>query len=435
MGRTFPMPFDPDILDTELTRFMLTVLIATALGALLGTQREMLQQRWNVQEFGGIRSFMMLCLVGLLSALLARSLGTWFVGVTGIGIIAFLAIGYVRKSFRSEYAGVTSELAGLLTFLIGVLTFYDSTLAIAIGVLVALIITLKDPLHRFVSKISQEEFLSTVEFVLLTFVVLPLLPDRAIDQWGIFNPYEFWVFVLIVLAVSFAGYLATKLLGNRRGLILTGILGGTVSSTAVTSAMSAHSLKNPKLAPILSSATIAASTVMFLRVGVVLAFLSFPLLQEVRWPLAAMFSVTLAGLILPLYQAWRRGAGEDGPEGIPSHSPFSLYEGLKFGVFVLAVLVLSYVLRNQFGVSGIYLTAVVTGLVDVDAFMISMVHLSLQEPSLTPVAANAILIAVGSNMLVKSAIPFLFGARNFAWRVATVFSGSVLVGLSLSFLS
>ncbi len=413
---------------------MVTVLIATALGALLGTQREMLQQKWNVQEFGGIRSFMMLSLLGLLSALLARSLGTWFVGVTGIGTTAFLAIGYVRKSFRSEHVGVTSELAGLLTFLIGVLTYYDTTLAVAIGVLVALIITLKDPLHRFVSKLSQEEFLSTVEFTLLAFVVLPLLPNRAIDRWGIFNPYEFWVFVIVVLAVSFAGYVATKIMGNRKGLILTGILGGTFSSTAVTSAMSAQSRKTPKLIPILAAATMAASAVMFIRVGVVLSFLSVSLLRQVQWPLIVMLAFTLIGLAFPLYQAWRRGADEDGPAEIASHSPFSLTQGLKFGLFVLGVLVLSHVLRNEFGVSGIYLTALVTGLVDVDAFMLSMVHLSAKEPALSPVAANAILIAVGSNMVVKSAIPLLFGSRGLAWRVGVVFMGSVLAGISLSFL-
>ena len=428
------MPLDPTILGTELVHFIITVLIATALGALLGTQREMLQQRWNVQEFGGIRSFMMLSLSGLLSALLARSLGAWFVGVTCSGVILFLSIGYVRKSFRSEHAGVTSELAGLLTYLIGVLTYYDSTLAVAVGVLVALIITLKDPLHDFVSKISQQEFLSTVEFVLLSCVILPLLPNRAIDQWGIFNPYEFWVFVIVVLAVSFAGYVATKLFGNRKGLILTGILGGTVSSTAVTSAMSAHSRKSPKLVPILASATIAASAVMFLRVGVVLSFLSLTLLRHVQWPLLAMFSVTLIGLAFPLYQAWRRG--DDGEaEEVTSHSPFSLSQGLKFGLFVLTVLVLSFVLRLQFGVSGIYLTAIITGLVDVDAFMLSMVHLSSQEPALAPAAANAVLIAIGSNMLVKSAIPFLFGSRGLAWRVASVFVVSVATGVTLSFLA
>lgn len=428
------MPFDSALFDTELIRFMVTVVIATALGALLGTQREMLQQKWNVQEFGGIRSFMMLSLIGLLSALLAHSVGGWFVGVAGVGVIAFLAIGYVRKSFRNEYAGATSELAGLLTFLIGVLTYHNRALAVAVGVLVALIITLKDPLHRFVSKLSQEEFLSTVEFALLAFVVLPLLPNRAIDRWGILNPYEFWVFVIVVLAVSFAGYVATKFLGNRKGLILTGILGGVVSSTAVTSSMSAQSLRSPKLVPLLSAATIVASTVMFARVGLVLAFLSMPMLRQVQWPLAAMLGVTLIGLAWPLYQTWKSGKDGEPVEEVHSHSPFSLKQGLQFGLFVLGVLVLSYALRSQFGVTGVYITAIITGLVDVDAFMLSMVHLALQEPSLSPVAANAILIAVGSNMVVKSAIPLLFGARGMAWRVAATFLTSVFVGIALSFL-
>ncbi len=412
---------------------MVTVLIATALGALLGTQREMLQQKWNVQEFGGIRSFMMLSLLGLLSTLLARSLGTWFVGVTGIGTTVFLAIGYVRKSFRSEHVGVTSELAGLLTFLIGVLTYYDTTLAVAIGVLVALIITLKDPLHRFVSKLSQDEFLSTVEFVLFAFVILPVLPNRAIDPWGLFNPYEFWVLILVVLGVSFTGYLATKLLGNRRGLLLTGILGGVVSSTAVTNAMSARSLKSPKLSHIISSATIAASAVMLVRVAVLLGFLSIPLLMEMRWPLLGMLVVTVIGLAWPLYQSWKKGK-DDKDNEVAQRSPFSLPQALKMCGFLLVVITVSTFAREHFGNNGVYVTAFFTGLVDADAFILSMIHLNFQDRELLAPSAHAILIAVSANMVGKAGMAMVFGERSFGRRVARVLIASGLAGLMMAVL-
>ena len=175
---------------------------AIVLGALIGTEREMIQQRLKVNGFGGIRTFMFLGMIGFLSGYIGQWLSIWFVFLTFFLVALLLIASYVYHTFLNNGSGITTELAALLTFMIGGLCYYYTSVAVVVGIVVALILSLKIPLHNFAKKIRDEEFFATIEFALLAFVVLPLLPDRTIDPWGIFNPYEIWLLVLFIVGIG-----------------------------------------------------------------------------------------------------------------------------------------------------------------------------------------------------------------------------------------
>ncbi len=415
--------------------FMFHFLIALTLGALIGTQRERVQQQLKIQEFGGIRSFMFIAMTGFLSGYLGNLLYTWFIAVIFVVLSALVLVGHVYKSFREEKPGITSELGAIMTFLVGILCFENYQIGILVGIITALILSVKEPLHNFVNKIRDEEFTATLEFALLAFVILPLLPNRTIDPWQIINPYEIWLLVIFMLAISFIGYILNRVLGPQKGVVLTGIVGGIVSSTAVTQAMSEKSKLGTKYHKALVGATIAASLIMLVRVLVVTGSLNSNLLPELVWPIGAMLLVTGIQMIIKLFLA-RKELGEknEADTAFIKESPFKLMPAIKFGIFFMAILIISELAKRYLGTGGIYLTAMVTGLADVDAFMLSMIKISLSDPGFSSTAAQGITVAVVSNMIVKGSIPFFFGHRSFAVQIGRAFALIVAVGLVVAFL-
>lgn len=410
-----PTSLVPIVIDQSI---LMRFVIALVLGAFIGAEREMIQQRLNIQEFGGIRSFMFIAMMGFLSSYLSKDLTVWIILVTFIILSVLVAIGYIHKSFHEDKSGITSELSALITFIIGILSFTDYSLAIIMGIVTALILSIKTPLHTFITKVKDEEFFATVEFALLTFVILPLLPNRTIDPWNIINPYEIWLLIVFMLGISFVGYILNRAVGSGKGTLLTGMIGGIVSSTAVTQSMSVKSKTEGKIRETLVAATLAATGIMFLRVFVVVFTLNNKLIPFLIFPLAGMFLITLAEIFI--YIMGLKGISKikgDPQEDIMKESPFKLMPAVKFGLFFVAILFISEFAKTYLGTQGIYLAAMITGLADIDAFMLSMIKMSIADPSFIVTATKAITIAIMSNMAVKAVIPFFFGERQFALKV------------------
>lgn len=402
--------------------------IATALGALIGLERERRHQLEHyIDAYAGIRTYALISLAGSLAYILSLYSLALF-AVISAGLILLLIVGYVLSAKKRGGLGMTSEVASILVYMIGILAGMQLYVAATlVSLLVLTFLLLKEPLHNWAKKIKYEELVSTLEFMIVAFVVLPLLPNQAYGPYGFFNPHLIWLLVVFISGISFVSYVAIKFLGARRGLTLTGFLAGFISTTALSFSLAAQSRKNEKVVHPYVLAMIVASTAMFLRVVVEVMILNFELMETLLIP---MLSMAVVGVFASLIIWWKGGRVKErmDKDVIKLRSPFSLIPALKFAVFFVVILLVSRFAADKMGEEGIYLTSFFSGLVDVDAITVSMANLADIEFN-QRVAVTAITITVIVNTLVKSAIFFVFGAKKVAKGISLVLVLMSLAGI------
>jgi uncharacterized membrane protein (DUF4010 family) len=251
-----------------------------------------------------------------------------------------------------------------------------------------------------VQRLDREDVYAGLRLLIATFIVLPLLPDRPIDPWGALHPRSLWMLVLLISSLSLVGYVATRLLGAHRGIPLTGLTGGLVSSTAVTLAFSRQS-RDPAYAsavPALASGILLGWAVMFVRVIVEVLVVNRALLPHVLVPFAAMATAAVAA-------AWylRRGVGAaERTEGVPLTNPFSLSAAIKFAAFFALVLLVVTLVQTYLPGRGVYVVAALAGTTDVDAITLSMAQYARSGSA--ELAVTAITVAALTNTVVKTAM-------------------------------
>lgn len=412
--------------------------LAAALGALIGLERERKHQleykfEKDNNSFGGIRTFSLIALVGALSYLLS-SYSIVFFTVISVALMALIVSSYVISSQKYGNIGITSEVASVTVYIIGILCgmglFFEATI---VAFIVLMLLVLKEPLHSWAKKIKFQEIVSTLEFMIVAFVVLPLLPNQAYGPYGFFNPYSVWLLVVFISGISFVSYVAIKFFGTKRGLTLTGFLAGFISTTALAFSLSAQSKKNVKVVGPYVLAMVVASLAMLLRICIEVSVLNFDLISLLLIPVLSMFGVgAIAGLFL-----WKRNSKVRGKievkDSIRLSSPFSLVPALKFALFFVLILFFSQFAVHNMGTGGLYLTGFFSGFVDVDAVTVSMANLSKVDLN-QEVAVRVIMITVIVNTIVKAGVFFIFGARKVAKDVGLVFILMSIAGiLSLFF--
>jgi uncharacterized membrane protein (DUF4010 family) len=253
--------------------FQLRLAVALALGFLTGLERESVKAEHQKLVFGGVRTHPIISLFGFGCAWLFQMGATVMlpVGLLSVGILA--AVAYSAK-IRAERFGSTTEFSALLTFVVGALALLaDIWVSMALGIINAILLSEKAKLETFVENLNKAEFLATLKFLLVTLIILPVLPDQPYTRFGI-NPSTVWKMVIIVSTVGFVGYVLTRRLGARVGLWLSGLLGGIVSSTAVTIATGRMAQRDPGRALAALQASILASSVMYIRILVIVAIVS-----------------------------------------------------------------------------------------------------------------------------------------------------------------
>ncbi len=404
--------------------------LAMALGGLVGLEREYAQQHVAEVEraFAGIRTFPLISLLGALAAFVADTLESPTVFAVGFGGMAVLVgVAYMRRltderGDRSE--GITTEVTILLVFMLGSLSYWGwGTLASAITVVVTLLLSLKRTLHELARSLTHEDLLATLQFALITVVVLPILPNRPLDPYQVLNPYRIWLLVVLISGVSFGGYLAIKAVGPHRALWMTGLLGGMVSSTATTLSFAERSHSTPRLAPALGVALILASTVMYPRVAVLLLIVN----PELFWAtLPYLLALTVAGLItfFLLWQVYRLPADE---RGVTLENPLNLGGAIRFTfIFVLVSFIVKFA-ELYLGTVGLFVASLLTGLVGVDAIVLSLANTTSTGGLNAMSAAIAILFATLGNTLAKAAMAYTLGARPI--RKPTAYGFGVLAAM------
>lgn len=386
---------------------------ATALliGALLGIERERHKGEHDEQTIGGLRTFILFTLIGALGGWLTLALDSpWILAVAVIAALAPVLAGYVISARTEPDAlGLTTELAAVAACLLGAMTTLGyRELAVGLGVTVAAVLAYKQPLHGLVRRLDREDVYAGLRLLIATFIILPLLPDRPIDPWGALNPRSLWMLVLLISTLSLVGYVATRLLGADRGIPLTGLTGGLVSSTAVTLAFSKQS-RDPaytSAAPALASGILLAWTVMFVRVIVMVLLVNRSLLPALAPPLAAMAIVTLAF-------AWflrSRGGAVAIADGVPLKNPFSLTAAARFAAFFALVLFVVKIAQAYAPDRGVYFVAALAGTTDVDAITLSMAQYAMTGS--LAIAAQAIIVATLTNTAVKTGIVGALGSAE-----------------------
>ncbi len=400
-------------------------LIALALGALVGLEREYARYRRKAQSYAGIRTYPLIALFGALAAYLGVIISPWILFISlflvgGIIIIAYFAV----NEKVHKYVGATSEIAGFLTFFMGVLAYYNEILlATTLAVIMTIILYARSILHNFARKMKKKELVDTLKFAVIAFVILPFLPDKGYGPFAIFNPHQVWLMVVFISAISFAGYITLKWLGEK-GITLAGLLGGIASSTATTLSFSERSRKEKKIFRALALGVILANLAMFVRVLV----LVFAINASIFWEILPSVLILIMLTSIFSYFLWKKAKKVKAK--VHLSSPLRLGPALKFGAFFAVIVMLTKIANVYFSSRGIYLVSFFSGFADVDAVVLSLAQ--LVDTTITlKVAHDGILIGILTNILAKGGIAYWLGGKEFGKIVLSFFLVLTVIGMVL----
>jgi uncharacterized membrane protein (DUF4010 family) len=406
----------------------LSLFAALAVGLLIGLEREQSKQNSGSAPIGGIRTYPIFALIGALATMLTP-VSPWLPLVALGGIVTLVAIVYASDVKQGDDHGLTTEVSVIATYLLGALA--TSTVVIAdlqtrlllvgaLGVALTFLLSSKEVLHGTISRVSREDFFATVKFLIAAVIILPLLPREPLGPLDAINPFSIGLMVVLISGLSFAGYVAMRLLGPGRGLLVSAAVGGLVSSTAVTISFANRTKEDPAMAPAAAGAISIASTIMIVRVGVLVAITNQALLPRLVIPLAgAAVGAIVGGLVV-----FRKAPPSDEVKTLEVKNPFDLGSAMRFGAVFAVILLATKAAKLYLGNQGLYLAALVAGLTDVDAVTLSTARNAAAE--LNP-AAIAILIAVAANTIVKSSLAAFVGGRALGTR-AFIVGGLIIAG-------
>lgn len=399
------------------------------LGLLIGLERG-----WHTRErdegfrIAGLRTFGLISLLGGIGALLALESSIILLGFLFLALALVMSTAYIKVSASIEDFGITSIIASLLALGLGALPIFGYTkLAAATAVIVTLLLGLKPTLHGWVRKMELRELHSTMELLLISVVMLPVLPDQGYGPWEALNPYQIWWMVVLVAAISYAGYFAIRIGGVLYGPILTGLFGGLVASTVVTLNLSRLARNQPGLENSLAAGILAACATMFPRMLLLATVLNPALFRTLLPPLTVMALITfLAAFIM-----WRLARDKKTEHRMELSNPFKLSLALKFGALLALIMILAKALKAYAGEAGLYMLAAASGITDVDAITLSLGKMSTKE-TLPAVAALAMIIAAAVNSFIKAGITLAIGKKALALRVGLPLVIAALTGLGLT---
>ena len=406
--------------------------VAIAIGFLIGLQREYAYGGPDQMIIAGERTFALFSLAGALAAMAADELNSalaFFGIVLVLGL--FSAVAYFVDS-RSGKVGLTTEVAIVVAVVTGALCYWNYlTLAIAIGIATTVLLSIKWETDRFARALTREDVLAALQLAVISAIILPVLPNESFlpPPFDVLNPFKIWLMVVFISGISFLGYVAIKFVGPEQGIGITGLLGGMVSSTAVTLSFSERSNREPDLSRPFVLAITVAWTVMFARVLIEVGVVHLALLRQVWLP------ITLAGLVGLIYGVYLFFAQRTAEKGdVEFSNPFDLMTAIKFGLLYAVVLLVSRAAQMYLGDTGLYLSSIISGLADVDAITLSMSELSRTGVLEMDQAALAIVLATMSNTLVKGSIALFAGSMALRKSLIPVVAMILVVGLGSAFL-
>ncbi len=372
--------------------FEIRIILALALGFLVGLERESVRAAEKTRVLAGVRTHSIISLFGFGCAWLFQAGVTWALPA-GMLTVAALAVAAYLAKLREGHVGWTSEISAALTFVVGALALLaDIWVPMALGIVNALLLSEKAELERFVDRLDKSEFLAVLKFLLITVIILPALPDREFTEFRL-NPSRIWQIVILVSSIGFVGYILSKKFGARSGLWLSGLLGGIVSSTAVSVAMGRLARKSETQAGNAMQAALLASSVMYPRILILVWIVNPAIFAAVWWKLAVLM---LAGVVLSFRTTRSEAKQEEAVTALPN--PFEVRPALIFAAVFVVLSMLTTLARNAFGDHGLLALSAVVGVSDIDPFILSLIQGGYPQ---IPVVERALLLAMMSNTLMK----------------------------------
>ena len=441
--------------------------IAVLLGLLVGLQRE-----HAASGIAGMRTFPLITVLGSLSAMLStRTGGSWMLAAAFLGVVAVTVVGHLiqpRENGNGEkgispiltkpaesvsgkstpppfpepdrHPGITTDVAMLLMFAVGAfLVVGEIPVAVAIGGSVAVLLQFKPELHRIAQRLGDEDLRAIMQFVLITCIILPVLPNQnygpdsfvqlatPVKQLDVLNPREIWLMVVLIVGLSLGGYIIYKYFGRNAGILLGGLLGGAVSSTATTVSYARGTRNDPLAARTASIVIMIASTVMCVRILLAVAVVSsWTFLQTILAPMGILMVLTM----LPAMAMWYRVRRE--PSQMPKQeNPTQLKSAVVFGLLYAAVLMALALAQYFWHGRGLYAVAFFSGLTEMDAITLSTARLAASDPDIIANGWRVIVVAAMANLVSKSAIAGLLGGWRLMARVAMLFALPAIGGVLL----
>jgi len=407
-----------------------SLLLALFAGLLIGLDRE---KTGSAGSVGGIRTFPIIALIGACAMLLSRTLSAWPLVVGGGGLAALLVVAY-QKDAASGLPGITTQASAMLTYLLGALALGEGIIdplsrrvfvVLSLAVATTLLLSSKSLLSNLSARVTKDDVIATLKFLIVAVVILPVLPDQEHGPYGVLNPFRIGLMIALIAGIGFVGYIAMRALGQGRGLLLTGAIGGLVSSTAVTMAAAARARAHPALARASALAVIIASTIMFARVLVEVFVVERPLFAALIVPLGAMAAVGLSFCAFE-YLRGREELGESG--SVELTNPFELGAALKMGLLYVVILVVTRWASVTFGDRGSYVAGALAGLTDVDAITLTMANLAKTGAVDPHVASRTIVLAAVANTMVKGTLSLVLGGKALGLKVFRAFGVMLVVG-------
>ncbi|MCL4472097.1 MAG: MgtC/SapB family protein [Candidatus Thermoplasmatota archaeon] len=396
--------------------------VALALGLLMGLERER-----NPAAKAGLRTFALTALLGVLAAHLATALDElWLVAVGLLLVGAMMIAAYLHAPQQPEGdPGTTTVAALMLCYGLGVLVWQNEIqLAVMLGIAATMLLYFKPELRGFSQRMSRHDLLSILQFAVLALIILPLLPNQDYGPYGALNPYQIWWMVVLIVGVGLAGYAALRLVGQQRGAVMLGLLGGLVSSTATTLSFSRHARASSEMAPVAVIVIVLANLVVLVRLGVLVAVLAPGVLTQL---LPVLIGGLVAGAFGAAYGVYRLQPQGELP-ALAMGNPTELRPALGFGLLYAVVLLAAAWLSDWLGARGLYAVALVAGLTDVDAITLSSLRLYNLDKLPVTLVVNVVTLAVLANLAFKSALTLTIGGWHMA-RHAIAGMGTVGLGL------
>lgn len=402
--------------------WIILLFFALLVGALVGLEQESYHKSEEKKHFGGIRTFPLISLLGFITFYFTESAALQV--AVFVSFAALIVSGYIYEAVYFKRKGITTEVAGILTFVLGILVAKEhTTQAITIAIIITLILSLREHIHSFVYRyIDENDIAAVLKFLVVSAVLYPLLPNESYTALKI-NPKSIWLMVILISSISFTAYFATKIFGSKKGILMTSLLGGLISSTAVTLAFAKRSKESPQLSKELSFGIVLASTIMFLRQFFVLMLINPAV--AVRFAFFA-FPLFAVGLIIVL----KRFTASKNDVSINFTNPYELSYALMFGAFYTFILIASRLAHKYFGSFGVYFVGFISGAADVDPITISMAQLAKNGLPVTT-ALVTIMIASITNTAVKGTFASIFGSKELSLCVWRSFWIIIAVGLAV----
>ena len=401
--------------------YILGVIISMGIGLIIGLEREF--DKLKEKGFAGIRTFPIVTILGFTIGNLTTHFSSLIVIIGLSSFIIFLALYHFSQKQEEYGQGLTTDLALIATFILGVMVSTELYReAVATSVLIVTLLSLKTRFHSVISNITSEELFAFIKFSIIALLILPFLPNKQYGPDNLLNPFEIGSIIVIVSFLNFIGYFLVKHVGSEKGIILTAILGGLISSTVVTWNYASKSKETPELSKKYSAGIVIASAIMFPRLALIAYIFNNEILKYLIIPFGLLIMVCIIATLI-----FMRRDGKRPETDIKLGNPLNMLNAIGFGAVYVIILFAVFYSNQFFGERGLYYSGLIAGLAVTEAITISMAKFSLDGENLN-LAASVIISAIMSNMLVKLIITIFKGSKKTVKMVSYAFVSVIIIG-------